>query len=38
MVERSVTLGEANELNRTREKRGETGASVFFFVNFSPAL
>ena len=30
MVERSVTMGEASELNRTRDKRGETGAGAFF--------
>ena len=43
MAERGVKTEERSELNRARakreEKRGETGASAFFFVvNFSPAL
>ena len=35
MVERSVTMGEASELNRTRGKtRGEWGECFFFLRQF----
>ena len=38
MVERSVTMWEASELNRRRGKtRGDWG-ECFFSVNFSPAF